>query len=95
MKIKKSSGNVYADLGSTDANGMAIKARLAMKIDEAINDRGWTLPQAARVLGMAQSELSQMLRGRFRGISETKMLDCLALLGCNVQTGIEPGGTNP
>jgi hypothetical protein len=31
-----------------------------------------------------------MLRGQFRGISETKMLDCLALLGRNVQIIIGP-----
>jgi predicted XRE-type DNA-binding protein len=90
MKIEKSSGNVYADLGLADAEGMAIKARLAMKIDEIIKSRGWTQQQAAKVLGMTQPKLSQMLRGRFRGVSETKMMDCLALLGRNVQIVIGP-----
>jgi len=30
------------------------------------------------VLGMAQPKLSNMLRGRFRGISEAKLMECLA-----------------
>lgn len=88
--IEKGSGNVYADLGHADAEGMAVKARLAMKIDEIIAARGWTQQQAAEVLGMTQPKLSQMLRGQFRGISETKMLDCLAHLGRNVQIVIGP-----
>lgn len=90
MKIEKSSGNVYADLGMADAEGMAIKARLAMKIGEIIKARGWTQQQASEVLGMTQPKLSQMLRGQFRGISETRMLDCLRLLGRNVQIVIGP-----
>lgn len=41
--------------------------------------------QAAEVLGMPQPEVSGMLRGQFRGISETKMLECLTRLGRDVQ----------
>jgi predicted XRE-type DNA-binding protein len=39
---------------------------------------------------MTQPKLSQMLRGQFRGISEAKMLDCLARLGREVQIVIGP-----
>jgi len=39
-----------------------------------------TQTQAAEVLGMPQPKLSGMLRGQFRGISETKMLEHLNCL---------------
>mgnify|MGYP003438783466 CR=1 FL=1 len=67
-KIEKGSGNVYADLGMPDAEEMLVKAQLSTKIAEIIKLRKMTQTQAAQVLGMPQPKLSNMLRGRFRGI---------------------------
>ena len=77
--------NVYADLGVANADEMLVKAQLATKIAEIIKVRKMTQVQAASLLGMSQPKLSNMLRGQFRGISETKMLECLTLLGRDVQ----------
>jgi predicted XRE-type DNA-binding protein len=88
-KIVKGNMNVYADLGVTDADEMLVKAQLATKIAEIIKLRKMTQIQAASLLGMPQPKLSNMLRGRFRGISETKMLECLTLLGRDVQIVIK------
>ncbi len=90
IEIEKGSGNVYADLGMADADEMLVKAQLATKIGEIIKRRGWTQQQAADVLGMTQPKLSKMLRGQFRGVSEAKMLDCLARLGRRVQIVVGP-----
>ncbi len=84
-KIEKGSMNVYADLGIADAEEMLVKAQLAAKIGEIIKLRKLTQTQASSLLGMPQPKLSNMLRGRFRGISEAKMLECLTLLGRDVQ----------
>jgi hypothetical protein len=83
--IEESSGNVYADLNIANAEEMLVKAQLANKIGEILRNRKWTQQQAAEVLGMTQPKLSKMLRGQFRGISEAKMLECLALLGRDVK----------
>jgi len=83
--IEKSSGNVYADIGSRDARQMLVKADLAAEIGEIIRRRRLTQQQAAEILGMSQSKVSNMLRGKFRGISEARMLECLNLLGRDVQ----------
>jgi predicted XRE-type DNA-binding protein len=85
IEIEKSSGNIYADLGMPDAEAMQRKAQLAAKIGEIIKARKWSQQQAAEILGITQPKLSGMLRGQFRGISETKMLDCLARLGRDVK----------
>ena len=84
-KIIKGSMNVYADLGVANADEMLVKAQLATKIAEIVKVRKMTQVQAASLLGMPQPKLSNMLRGQFRGISETKMLECLTLLGRDVQ----------
>jgi len=85
IDIEKSSGNVYVDLGLPDADEMLVKARLATKIGEIIKHRHLTQQQASEILGMPQSKISNMLRGNFRGISEAKMIDCLNLLGQDIQ----------
>jgi predicted XRE-type DNA-binding protein len=90
IEIEESSGTVYADLGVTDAGEMLVKAQLATKIGEIIKRRHLTQIQAAEVLGMTQPKLSNMLRGQFRGISESKMLDCLARLGRDVKIVVGP-----
>lgn len=89
-EVEKSSGNVYADMDAADAGLMRIKAQLATRIGQIIDDRGWTQEHAANVIGIPRPKLSNLLRGKFRGISETKMLECLARLGSHVQIVVGP-----
>ncbi len=81
--------NVYADLGMADAGEMLVKARLATKIAEIIRQRKLTQDKAAKILGVPQPKLSNMLRGKFRGISEAKMLECLTKLGRDVEIRVK------
>lgn len=84
-EIERGGGNVYADLGMADEGEMRVKAQLAAEIGSILRDRRLTQVQAAEILAMPQPKVSEMLRGRFRGISESKMIDCLARLGRDVQ----------
>ncbi|MCX7185420.1 MAG: helix-turn-helix transcriptional regulator [Nitrosospira sp.] len=84
-KIERGSTNVYADLGMADAEEMLIKAQLAAKIGDIVRRRKLTQVQAAELLGITQPKLSGLLRGQFRGVSETKMLECLTRLGRDVK----------
>jgi predicted XRE-type DNA-binding protein len=88
-EIEQGSGNVYADLGMANASEMQVKAQLAAEIGIILKDRRLTQVQAAEILGMPQPKVSEMLRGRFRGISESKMIDCLARLGRDVQSVVK------
>jgi len=42
--------------------------------------------------GTHPTQLSRMLRGQFRGISEMKMMDCLLRLGRTVKIDVRPEG---
>ena len=84
-RIEQGGGNVYADLGIANAGEMLVKASLANKIGEIVRNRKLTQARAAELLGIPQPKLSNMLRGQFRGISETKMIDCLVRLGRDVE----------
>ena len=90
IPVEEGSRSVYADLGYTDNEDMVIKAQLVTKIAEIIKKRGLTQEQAAAILGLTQPKVSGLLKGRFRGISERRLLDCLTRLGRDVQIVVKP-----
>jgi predicted XRE-type DNA-binding protein len=77
IPVEMGSGNVYADLGYPDGEAMLAKSRLVAKLAEIIRRRGLTQVQAAAKLGMTQPKVSALLKGRFRGISEQELLECV------------------
>lgn len=87
---RENAKSAYAELGFLDAPQMLIKAQLATRIAKILRQRAWTQQRAAKVLGLTQPKLSKMLRGQFRGISETKLMDCLVRLGCEVKIVVGP-----
>jgi len=89
-KIEESSGNVYAELGFPDDEEMLVKAQLAVNIGRIIKRRKLAQKEAAAMMGLSPGKVSDMLRGRFRGISEAKMLDCLTALGNDVEIRVKP-----
>jgi len=90
IEIENGSTNVYADLGRADADAMLVKAQLASKIADLITRRRLTQMEAAGLFGMPQPKVSAMLNGRFRGISEERLMRCLLALGQNVQIVVKP-----
>jgi len=90
IEFEKGSTNVYADLGYPNADEMLRKAQLASEMDQIIKARRWSPQQAAEVMGIPQPKLSERVRGHFRGISETKLLEGLARLGRDIQITIGP-----
>jgi predicted XRE-type DNA-binding protein len=81
---QRGSTNVYADLGYKSPDEMLVKAQLVTTIAEILAERGYTQTKAATLLGIPQPKLSKMLRGQFRGFSERKLMDCLTLLGRDI-----------
>ena len=84
IEVEQGGGNVYADLGISNAEEMLVKARLATKISEIIKHRHLTQIEAADIVGLPQPKLFGMLRGQLRAISESQMLDCINKLGRDV-----------
>ena len=72
-----------------------VKSRLIAKIAEIIKAREWTQVQAAQVVGLPETRLCKVLNGQLRGISEAKLLEGLARLGCNVKIVIGPEMETP
>ncbi len=64
--VIESSGNVFADLGFSpeEATILAMRAELMARIRETIIDKGWTQAEAAGQLGIGQSRVSDLVRGK-------------------------------
>ena len=90
ISIEEGSGNVYRDLGYPDSESMLVKAQLVAKIAEIIQKRALTQVRAAEILGLTQPKISALLKGRFRGFSEHRLLECLTRLGRDVHIVVTP-----
>ncbi len=77
-KITRSSGNVFTDLGSPpeEAAILAMRADLMAQLRLAVEKRNWTQVEAAKVLGISQSRVSDLMRGKWDKFS----LDMLVTL---------------
>ena len=83
-KAKITTGSVYAHLGYKDPEEMETKANLTIEISKAIKNKKITQTNAAKILGISQPKLSELLRGRFRGYSVARLMHFLNKLGEDV-----------
>lgn len=82
--IEQGSGNVFADLGYSDAEEHLAKSKLVLAIAKAIQSRNLTQKEAADLIGLDQPKVSKLLRGHHRGYSSDRLLHILNLLGQDV-----------
>lgn len=66
-KITESCGNVFKDLGFDDAEAEVLQFRsmLMMDLTDYIANCGLTQAQVAKKLGITQSRVSDLVRGKF------------------------------
>ncbi len=92
-KITKSSGNLYADLGIKNPEEHALKAELVRRIATTLGGRQLTQKETAKRLGIAQPDVSKLLRGHFRQVSVERLMRFLVALGQDVEIVIRPVAT--
>ena len=85
IRVKKGSGNVFADLGFANPEREELKARFTLQIYRLIKARGLTQAQAGEVLGIKQPHVSSLMRGQSGAFSVERLMDFLAVLGQDVQ----------
>jgi predicted XRE-type DNA-binding protein len=89
---EKSSGNVFFDLGFSQAAtaDLTVKSRLITTISETIRERALTQQEAAQLCGTDQPTLSKVLRGRMESITIDKLAAWLNALGRTVEINVRP-----
>lgn len=80
VSITVGSGNVFADLGLPNPEERLVKARLAGRIQDKIEARGWALEQAAEAFCLSVADAARLARGALKGFSVAELERFLALV---------------
>ena len=88
VTIETGSGNVFADLGLPDPEERLLKANIAIEIANLVKAKALTQTQAARLVGLSQPKISDILRGRLAGYSVERLLSVVNRLGRSVEVRI-------
>jgi predicted XRE-type DNA-binding protein len=88
IKTKRTKGslNVFADLGfgPAEAANLRIRADLMAKLIGAVEERGLTQEQAAKLLGISQPRVSNLMRGKIQHFSIDTLVNLLTAAGLRV-----------
>ncbi len=90
IRMEKSSGNVFADLGLPHPEQELLRAKLTLQIYRLIKRRGITQTEAGKVLGIKQPHVSALMRNRAGAFSVERLMDFLTALGQNVEITVRP-----
>ena len=87
LKMARSSGNVFEDVGFPDdeAEHLRVRADLLIQIQQALKTRRLKQAEAARLLGLTQPRVSDLVRVRIDLFSVDSLIDMLARLGVRVK----------
>jgi predicted XRE-type DNA-binding protein len=83
--VTRSSGNVFADLGFTDADERQTKVRLAIAINRFLQERRLSQTDAARLLGINQPKISALSNYRLAGFSVERLMHFLTALDRDIE----------
>ena len=84
------SGNIFADLGLPDADELLLKAQIVVALRRLITARKLTQTEAAKRIGIGQPDLSNVLRGRFRGYSTERLMRMLTTFDQDIEITVRP-----
>ncbi len=84
IPVIESSGNVFADMGVTEAEEELTKAQLASHIRRVIKRQCLTQVAAAALMGIDQPKVSALLNGRLSNFSSERLMRLLTALGQDV-----------
>jgi predicted XRE-type DNA-binding protein len=85
-ELHPSAGNVFEDLGfgPDEAANLKIRAQLMVELRRVIEERGLTQVAAAKLLGVQQPRVSDLVRGRIDLFSIDALVNMLARAGMDV-----------
>ncbi len=88
--IVPSSGNVFADLGLSNAEEKQTKVRLAVAINRILDGQNLSQAAAARRLKINQPKISALANYRLEGFSVERLMNFLTALDRDVEITIRP-----
>jgi predicted XRE-type DNA-binding protein len=93
MRVRHSSGNVFRDVGfsSEEAENLRLRADLMIQLTRLIDARRLTQARAARLFGVTQPRVSDLVRGRIERFSIDGLVEMLGRAGVRVSLVVRTG----
>lgn len=90
IQTHQSSGNVFLDLGYSEGEAavLALRADLMGRLRLLVQEEGWTQAQAAQRFGIAQSRVSDLVRGKWDKFSLDMLITLAARAGKRVELAL-------
>ncbi len=91
-KIRRSSDNVFRDLGFSgeEAENLKLRADLMIELTRLIQARRLTQARAATLLGVSQPRISDLIRGKIDRFSVDTLVAMLGHAGIHVRLTLKP-----
>jgi len=91
-KIRRSSGNVFRDLGfsAEEAANLTLRADLMVALSKVIKARRLTQAKAAALFGVTQPRVSDLIRGKINRFSVDTLVAMLGHAGARVKLVVRP-----
>ncbi len=91
LKIETGSGNVFRDLGfdEAEAENLKLRSTLMIRIIKLVDELNVTQSEAAKVLGVTQPRLNQLLKGKIQLFSVDALVNMLASAGMRVSVTVK------
>ena len=92
VKLTRSTGNVFRDLGfpPDEAEHLKVRSDLMLNLQKAIAARGLKQGEAAELLGVTQPRVSDLMRCRIDLFSIDTLAEMLAKLGIRAKVVLQP-----
>ena len=91
-RARRSSGNVYRDLGFSpeEAENLRVRSDLMIQLTKTIKARRLTQAAAAKWLGVTQPRISDLMRGKIDRFSVDSLVEMLGHAGLRVSFILKP-----
>jgi predicted XRE-type DNA-binding protein len=92
IQARRSSGNVFSDLGfgEEEAENLKVRADLMIELTKLIEHQDLTQAAAAKLLGVAQPRISDLVRGKIDRFSVDSLIEMLGHAGATVSVVVTP-----
>ncbi|MCI0400986.1 MAG: XRE family transcriptional regulator [Gammaproteobacteria bacterium] len=95
MRMKRSSGNIFADTGfaTQQAANLHVRGMLMMEIERFVKQHNMKQTKAAKYFGVNQPEISNLLKGHIDKFSIDKLVNMASRIGKEINISIKPRQT--
>jgi len=90
MRIKRSTGNVFREIGfpPEEAANLKVRAMLMVEIEKYLRVKGLTQKAAAKLFGVTQPRISDLIRGKIGLFSVDTLIAMSSHAGLKVEVKV-------